>query len=685
MNKQTLLDEAIELINKKNYIKAANILNQLSLQYPDDSEVLHLLGILNYENNNFEFAIQYFQKAITNNPNNYLSLNSLGLIHFHQKNFDTALDLYTRALKIKPNFPETLFNIANVFIAKNNYKTAIEYLTKAIQLKKSPEYFINLIFCLDKSQIIKDYIEFFDDNYQYFVDNFDILFNLSTVFYNNKFIDKAYIYAQQAYKLNPKNIKLILNFVVICGELGKYDEAIKIGLQGLEIDKFNDVLYNNIGYSYFLNKNFDLAEKFYNIAIKINPDNFLAYYNLGCLYREKGLYTKAIDFFKLTTKINPSHYESFNNLGIIYNHLTLYNEALDIFEFLAEKLPNSAETLMNLGNSYQYNKLIDKSIEAYKKSLAINPDFASCHKNLSFSYFLINDYNKAKDEFEWRFKSDNLNKISIGKKEYSGEDLTNKTIFIYHEQGLGDTIQFVRYLKILKENYNCKIIFLCQKPLYNILKNLKFIDELYYSMDNNIFADYDLSLLSLIKYLNISPTNYYFNTKYLFPEKKIIDKFNNFIKRNNKVNIGIVWRGNPKHKNDHNRSIPIENFIKIFENNFDKFNIYSLQIDLTEHEKNILSIYNIEDIGSNFTDFLDTAAFIENLNLVISVDTSVAHLTGALGKTIFMLIPFAPDWRWGLYGTNDFWYSSLKIFMQNSPNDWSKPFREINYLINNLG
>lgn len=686
MNKQILLDEAIDHINHNNFVKAGTILNELAAKYPNDSEVLHLFGIINYKNNNFELALQYFNEAIKYNPNNYLSFNSIGLIYFYQNKYDESLKYFLKSLEIKPNFAETFFNIANIFIAKQDFQTAITYLLKALEFKKAPEYFQNLVFCIEKTNTLNNYLDLIDKYYQYFTNNFELLFSLSTLFFNNKMIDKAAIFGQLAYKLNATNIKLILNLVVILGELGKYDEAIKIGTEGLKIDKFNDVLHNNIGYTYFLKKEYDIAEKFFDIAIKINPKNYLALFNLGCLFREKHHYHKAIDLFKKAIDINPEYIEAYNNLGIIYNHLAQYNEALDIFEFIITKLPNSAEAWMNLGNCYQYNKLLDKSIEAYYKSIEINPNYASAHKNLSFSYFLKNEYEKAYDEFEWRFSSDNIAKIPLGKKEYNGEKLENKTIVFTYEQGLGDTIQFARYIKIFKEMHNCRAILFCQKPLYNLLKKIKFLDEVHFPTDNlNIFVDYYMPLLSIMKYLNISTNNYYYNTKYIFPDDKNINKFSTFIKYNNKINIGIAWRGNPNHKNDHNRSIPLDIFLQIFDNNINKVNLYSLHIDPTEHEQNIFTAYNIHNTGINFTDFYDTASFIENLNLVICVDTSIAHLAGALGKTVFMLIPYAPDWRWGLYGENNFWYSSMKIFIQNKPKDWSKPFREINYLLNNLG
>lgn len=686
MNKQKLIDEVIDLINHNKLLEASKILNQLNLQYPNDTEILHFFGILNYKNMNFDLAIEYFNAAIKINPNNYLSLNALGLIYFEKGNLDLSLKYYFNALKIKPDFPETYFNIANVCIFKNDYLSAIDYLKKALLHKPNPDYFKNILLCFDNLKNISENISYIDENIQFYSNNYEIMFNLSTICYNQELYDKAYIYGYQAYKLNPKSLNLLINLILICGKLGKYDEAIKYGLLAIELDKFNDVIYNNLGYTYFLNKNYELSEKFLNIAIKINPKNYLAYFNLGSVYREEGEYEKAISYFQECLKYNPDYYEALNNIGIIYNHLNKYKEALEIFEELAPKMPDSSEVMMNLGNTYQYNKLFTKSLQTYFKSIELKPSNASAHKNLAISYFLINRYDLAYEEYEWRFLSDNIKFVYSDILKYNGELLNGKTVAFHFEQGLGDTIQFVRYIKVFKELFDCKTILICQKPLYNLFKPLNFIDETYFINDNfDVKVDYFIPLLSVMKYLKISPTNYYNNNKYIFIDEKNVKRFKNYIKENGKLNIGITWAGNPKHKNNHNRSIDINKFMQIFDGIIDKFNIYALSPEIDDYQRQILNYYNIEHIGKEFKDFLDTASFIENLNIIISVDTSVAHLSGALGKTIFMLLPYLPDWRWGAEGENNFWYSSMQIFIQEKPGEWEEPFLKIRNILNNLG
>jgi ADP-heptose:LPS heptosyltransferase len=269
---------------------------------------------------------------------------------------------------------------------------------------------------------------------------------------------------------------------------------------------------------------------------------------------------------------------------------------------------------------------------------------------------------------------------------WDGKPLNDKAILIHTEQGFGDTIQFVRYLPMVKAQGG-RVIFECQQSLCRLLRNCNGIDEIIEKTSANKLSgqsDVHTHLLDLPGIFKTTLKSIPLHIPYITPDPILVDQWASRLKVDDGFKIGIVWAGNPHHTRDHNRSCSLADFAKLAD--VPGLSLYSLQKGNDSIESdNLLMGMEIVNLENELNDFTDTAAVIANLDLVISVDTAVAHLTGAIGKPVWTLLPFAADWRWLLKRKDSPWYPNMRLFRQNQPGDWSGVFEQVREeLIDNL-
>ena len=284
---------------------------------------------------------------------------------------------------------------------------------------------------------------------------------------------------------------------------------------------------------------------------------------------------------------------------------------------------------------------------------------------------LSGNFKNGWEDYEWRWKSEEISK-TVGARNFSqplwlgAESLKDKTILLYAEQGLGDTIQFCRYAQLVEER-GAKVILEVQRPLVNLLKDLKGPSQIIAKGDTPTNFDYQCPLLSLplafkTELHTIPPTQ-----SISTPQEKI-SEWQAKLGEKSKPRIGIVWSGSTEHKNDHNRSLTLSNLMPHLSPYVEYI---CLQKELRSIDKELLSKHpQIKYFGDTLEDFTDTAALCELMDVVISVDTSVAHLASTLGKPTWVLLPYSPDWRWLLDRNDSPWYPSVKLYRQEKIHDW---------------
>ncbi|MCX8069297.1 MAG: tetratricopeptide repeat protein [Thermodesulfovibrionales bacterium] len=447
------------------------------------------------------------------------------------------------------------------------------------------------------------------------------------------------------------------------------DDKVKaLLLKALRSETSKHEAYNNLGLTY-VNEDIYKAERCFKKAIQIKSDYAEAIYNLANVYKNKRLFKEAINLYNRALRYDPHLYQAYYNIANIFLEFSKYDDAIKYY-FKAIKLnPQYYQAYSNLGVAFFFLGEIYKSIEYYKKSIRINYDFAEAHFNLGLALLMLGDFKTGWSEYKWRWKLPNFKKIETDKPEWDGSDINGKRLLIYAEQGYGDTIQFVRYLIIL-QSLKAKVKFACPDALVSLIQH-SFPDVEVFSLRDNNIGDYDFHcpLLDLPRHFTKEIKDIPSEIPYLKPSKNAIEKFKLLLPKDNKPKIGLIWQGSRDNRRGFYRSIDIR-FIELI-TKLEGINFVSLMIDNTEGQQNII------DLSSELIDFEHTAGLIENLDLIITIDTAAAHLAGALGKPVWLMLHYISDWRWMLERDDSPWYPSMKIFRQRQLDDWRSVIEEI--------
>ncbi len=485
---------------------------------------------------------------------------------------------------------------------------------------------------------------------------------------------------EKAIEANPT----VPDFYNNCGEayraLGNNELSLKCYKQALEIKPDFAEAYNNMGNALNVMDRNEEATTCFEEAISIRPEFFQAYYNLGNSLQEGGNLEQAVSHYQSAISVYPSYTEAHNNIGIALLELGKHEEAITHYQEAISLNPDYSEANNNLGIALQEIGKHKEAIAHYQKAISLNPGYAEAHFNLSCLYLLLGNFEKGWEEYEWRLKlkSNIEHARSITQPQWDGRPLNGKTILIHAEQGLGDTIQFIRYIPMIAKAGG-NIVVECDAKLSHLFSGYEDITRFIGSGDALPDFDTHASLLSLPNIfktnLNSTPTD----INYIYINDNLVESWKNKLSPLKKQKIGICWQGSVDNRKDHSRSIPLKYFSDIL--NIPEISFVSLQKGYGQDQ--ILS-ENYTDKIADFSSemdthkkFVDTCAIIENLDLVIGVDTATIHLAGAMGKPVWVLLPYSPDWRWMLNTNDTSWYPTMRLFRQQEPGNWAAVMDEV--------
>ena len=449
---------------------------------------------------------------------------------------------------------------------------------------------------------------------------------------------------------------------------GKVDKAEEIYKKIINIDPNNIISLNNLGSILNTKENFEKSLNFVNRALEIKPDYADALNNKGNCLKGLNKFDEAIEYYKKGLIIKPNFVGALNNLATSYNSIGRHEEAIPIFKKVIELKPNYYEALYNQGICLYNLNLFDEAKDSYEKAIKVKPDFIEAYYNLSLLQMLQGNYKEGLKNYEWRKKRNKAKKYPQFDNdiEWLGDkDLKNKIIYISKEQGLGDYIQHCRYLLLVK-NLGAKIILDTPKILKPMIETMN-IDCTYLDNLKKIKFDYHCSIVSLALAFKTTLDTIPSKEPYFFTPKNIKLNWGKKLNGFKRLNIGLKWSGNSSYVDDMNRSTTLKELKPLFDLPYD---FHSLEIEYTKEDETLLN--NITNLKCHKKDIMgldNTAGLIENLDLVISVNTSIAHLTGALGKKLWILLP-SHEYRWLLNRQDSPWYPKTKIYRQTKEGDW---------------
>ena len=506
----------------------------------------------------------------------------------------------------------------------------------------------------------------------------DVIFLLGTLNIQQGNLELATTYLKKAISLKPDHVAACNNLGTALQSQGRLSEAVVIYNQVIELKPDYAEARINLGNVFQEQGKFDEAMVCYNRVIEFQPDYAEAHYNLGNALGKKCKPDEAASCFSKAIELKPEYVEAHNNLGSVFHKQGKLDEAASCFSKAIELKPDYTEAHINLGNVFQEQGRFDEAMVCYNLAIELKPDYAEAHMNRSFALMLTGNFEEGWPEYEWRLHTKDSISKTFQQPRWDGTPLNGKSILVHAEQGLGDTIQFVRYLPMVQSKGG-HVIFECQKDLLRLLENSAGFDEIIEkatTSEENSHFDVQVPLLSLPGIFGTTFKNIPSKVPYITVDPEPVKQWSERIEHNDDFKIGIVWAGSPHHKNDRNRSCKLEDFTQLAE--IPDLIFYSLQKGPASAEVNYppkgMKTINLED---SLIDFADTAALIANLDLVISIDTSVAHLAGAIGKPVWNLLSFVPDWRWLLGRDDSPWYPDMRLFRQTRPNDWTGVFEQV--------
>jgi tetratricopeptide (TPR) repeat protein len=576
---------------------------------PNHADSLHLLGLVHAQTDKIEAAIDLVTAAIKSNPSRWEYFTDLGSLLHVQKRFEEARKSHDLAIKLAPNSARAWINLGDLLQSQGQYDESLLTYDHAFTLDSASTEAAN---------------------------------KGGTLLLDRGRFEEALARFDSSLAISPDQVEVLRKIGVCLGRLNRRDEAI--------------------------------AQ--FRKAIELKPDFVAAINNLGLTLLDLKRFEEALSSFDRALSLSPDYAEINNNKGTVLIALGRYEDALAHFDRALALKPDLVEAYSNRGNVLDALVRMDEALVSYRKSLALEPDYPQAHWNLAINRLRAGDFKTGWAESEWRWK---VSGLPIRERKFKcplwlgAVPVHGKTILLHSDQGLGDALQFCRYVPLVAV-MGAHVILEVQKELRELVSRLDGVSTVL--SRGEALPDFDLHCplgslpLAFDTALDTIPSA----TPYISAGDHA-EAWKNRLASVKSPRVGLVWSGNPNHGNDRNRSMALEALLPLL---YADAGFVSLQKNARPADRAILDQRNeILDLDRELESLADTAAVISHLDLVISVDTSVAHLAGALGRPIWILLPYVPDWRWLLHRTDSPWYPTARLFRQSETRDWRTVIQQV--------
>lgn len=629
-----------------NLQRAEAIYRHVLAQEPRHADALHLLGLIALQANRPEEAEKLIRLALKTAPHTALFHENLGRVLLVQGKRQEAIHAYRAALKYNSRSGSIYNDLSVVLLEVGETKEAEKMARRAIALTQT---------------------------------HAAAHYNLGNILTATGRCQEAVPSYQQAIRLQPDYAEAHNNLGNVYGTLGQLEEAMQSYRAALAIRPAYADAHNNLGNVLTAAGEWEQAVVCFHEALRLHPNYAETHNNLGNALREQG----AAESIEQSLRLRPMDAEAHSNLAVVLAALGRNEEAHSQYNTAFRLQPESAAAHNNLGKLLNDQNRLIESEGHYQQALKANPNLAQTHMNLALIHLVKGDLPRGFAEYEWRWKIGNAALPNWPQPRWEGQPLQGRTILLYEEQGFGDTLQFIRYADLIKAQKGSaggSVLVRCNPTFQRLFARSASIDAVILPESELPAFDCHAPLMSLPLLMATSLETVPQAVPYLSAEPQLINHWRSRLPPN-AIKVGICWQGNSKHLRDRQRSFPLSCFAPLADDNDVQF--ICLQkgtgnAQLQEAEAKLRErITVIEELNEAEWDFMDTAAVMMNLDLVITADTSVAHLAGALGIPVWVALPFSPDWRWLLDREDSPWYPTLRLFRQRQPGDWADVFTRL--------
>jgi tetratricopeptide (TPR) repeat protein len=645
---------------------------------PDDARAHINLGNALRAEGRLDEAIAHYVEALDMEPDNAGAHLNLGNILQARGKLDEASAHYQKALEIESDNANAHVNLGNILRARGNLDEAAAHYQKALAIKP---------------------------------DHAGAHVNLGNILQARGNLDDSMAHYRKALEIEPAHAAAHINLGNVLQALGQFEGAIAHYRQAVPLAPGNAALYNNLAGA-ILGARGDLNEAaacFERVAA-LKPDYPEAHYNLGNILSAQGKLDEAVACYQRALTLSPDRPDFHNQLGNALRDQGKLEAAAERCERALALMPNYAEAHYNLGNVFGDQGKLEEALGCYERALALRPDYAEAHTNLiitlrdlgrnhdalacckralafhpdsadthfcdAYLRLLTGDFAEGWREYEWRWLTTDVKPHGLALPLWQGEDLRGRTILLHCEQGLGDSIQSVRFARFVREKGGT-VLLSCPNSLARLFKGVAGIDGIF--PDGRHLPGYDVHapMMSLPGIFQTTVDTIPADVPYLPSDPARVAVWKDRLAGYRGFRVGIVWRSGPAHEGFRKRSVTAAQFAEFLK--IPGLAVISLQKDGATGEIEMLGTNpgSFFDASPFLEDFSDTASAIANLDLVITVDTAVCHLAGALAAPVWTLIPFAHDWRWLLQREDSPWYPTMRLFAQPKIGDWQSVIERV--------
>jgi len=496
--------------------------------------------------------------------------------------------------------------------------------------------------------------------------------------------DEAMRCFQNALILRPIFFDAMFHQATLFMISGRFEEAIHCYRRALKIRRRSLEGWANLGGAYLKLDRLREARDSLLQALSLAPGEPGILTNLGTVLHKLGRHDEALAHWREALAVAPDFPDAWLNLGHALQELDRLDEAEVAFERVLTLRPEGAEAMTGLGIIAHKRQHYSSALKWYQAALQLKPDLAAAHYNDGLTRLCLGDFAVGWSQYEWRWRTDAFPPHGFTQPLWDGQMASGKTLLLHCEQGFGDSIQFIRYAAMVKERCGAVAVF-CPPALERLFSTVHGIDHLASRSDRLPVCDLQIPLMSLAGTLGTSLANVPDRIPYLAVDEGWVDRFRGRLAPLSGIKIGLAWRGNPKHINDRNRSIDPRLFLEEWLT-LPGYQFIGLQQEMTGDERQWCSGYaQFHEFSDALGDFADTAGLISSLDGVISVDTAVVHLAGALGRPVWVLLPKVADWRWLRDRTDSPWYPTMRLLRQTGDGGWGAVISRVAQLLQEIG
>ena len=643
-------------------------------------------GFAYHQQGMFNEAKVLYEQVLKIQPKNFSALQLIATLYAQINEPLKAIDFFSKAIRINPNFAPCYSNRGNTLKELGRYSEAIINYDKAISLQSdNANNYSNRGVALQELGRLEEALLSYDKAINFDPNFAEAFSNRGVALQELGRLEEALASLDSAIFLKANFSRAYANRADVLQKLLRFNEALGDYDEAIRLEPNNAETHFNRGNAFRELGRFEEALVCYQSAINFNHHWPEAYCNLGNTLQALRQFDEAISSFSKAIELKADYAEAFSNRGNALQELGRLDESLNNYDAAIQIAPQLIDAYSNRGLVLEKLKRLEAAIESYDAAIQLDPNLGDVHFNKSLTLLLSGDFDKGWQEYEWRWKKDSSSQSKQDRffsypKWLGDQSLKGKKIYLYSEQGMGDTIQFCRYVPLVS-NLGAEIILEVQRPLVQLLKQIDGVNRFVaFGDEAPSMLDFHCPLMSLPLAFKTSLNTIPNNIPYLKAESTKVLYWQQKLNREKGFKVGLVWNGGFRSDQiklwgvNERRNVPIRELSKALSNL--KVTFYSLQkgepaeseIKLLEHE--LWPNQNFFNYSNELHDFCDTAALIENLDLIISVDTSTAHLAAAMGKPVWLLNRFDTCWRWLLERNDSPWYPSLKIYRQDKMNNW---------------